>query len=64
MNIATFIPASNGALHDYQVRYLDGRGTEHVHVVEQSKSMRNALASFGRAFPGGRIVGVRKVVGK
>jgi hypothetical protein len=68
--IPSLIGYSNGALHDYEVRYCDGRvpfssAAIETHIVRQSKSLKNALASFARSVPGhGPIKAIRKVVPK
>jgi hypothetical protein len=63
-DVPSLIGESNGALHDYEVRYLDYRGCLQVHVVRQSKAaFPNAIASFHRAVPQhGQIRRIRKVV--
>jgi hypothetical protein len=70
MKVAALIPISNGELHDYEVRYVDGRvpfssAAITTHTVRQSKSIKNALASFARAVPHhGAIKSIKKVVTK
>jgi hypothetical protein len=66
--IPSFIPSSNGVLHDFEITYRDNSvpfssvATE-THVVRASKSIKNALVSFHRAVPThGPIKRIRKVV--
>jgi hypothetical protein len=68
--VPSLIDDSNVALHDYEVRYSEGRvpfssAATETHLVRQSKSLKNALVSFARAVPGhGPIKSIRKVVPK
>lgn len=60
--VPSLLPVDNGAVHPFVVRYVGADGREQTHPIE-SKSVRNALASFTRAVPRhGRILGIRKVV--
>lgn len=59
---ANFLPAHNGELHEFEVRYYDERVQIARHTLT-SKSVANALKSFDRAVPRhGRILGIKKVV--
>jgi hypothetical protein len=66
--VPSFIGDSNGALHDYEVDYINTYGPIKGlcrHTVRQSKSVKNALASFHRAIPRhGQIRKISKVVAK
>lgn len=67
--VPSLIAESNGDLHDYEVRYADPQvpfssAAIATHVVRQSKSVKNALASFARAVPRhGAIKSIMRVVG-
>jgi hypothetical protein len=67
-DVPSLIPISNGALHDWEIIYADltvpfSSAATETHIVSQSKSIRNALASFNRAVPKhGPIKSIRKVV--
>lgn len=57
----SFLPPSNGELHEFEVVYLDMNGVRQSYRL-QSKQPRNALVSFDRAIKRhGRILKVRKV---
>lgn len=60
--IPSLLPPENGALHEFEVTYLDADSRRQTHRL-QSKAVPNALASFSRAVRGhGRILKLRKVV--
>lgn len=69
-NPACFIHIQNGQVFDFEIVYSDSRvpfssAATETHVIRQSKSVKNALASFNRAVPRhGPIKAVRKVVAK
>ena len=67
MTVPSFIPdtGSNGELHKFRISYrLDGETNERTHDQE-SKNVKNALASFSRAVTKpNRILGIRRVVRK
>jgi hypothetical protein len=60
-NTPSFIPASNGELHDFEIVYRDVYYQPARHTV-RCRNIGNALKSFARALPRhGKIVAVRKV---
>lgn len=67
-DVPSLLPPDNGELHDYEVRYVmrsEMGAALCEHTVRQSKSLKNALASFARAVPRhGPIKGIKKVVAK
>lgn len=64
---ANLLPPENGELYDFEITYRDERvpfssAATETHVVKQSKSLKNALASFHRAVPRhGQIQRIRKL---